>query len=72
LCVPGKGLGRKRLERWGAPLNRGVGVRSPWRAEIVAAVNLGQPRAEALEVGLGLRSREAARLFTARLADRRA
>jgi Cation efflux family len=53
LCIASEGLGLESLERSGAALDRGVGLRSAGGLEVVAAVDLGQPRTEALQVGLG-------------------
>ena len=53
LRVAGEGLGFKGLKRPGAALDRGVGLRPTGCPEVVTAVDLGQPRTEALQVGFG-------------------
>ena len=53
LRVAGEGLSLEGLKRLGAALDSGMRLRSTRRPEVVAAVDLGQPGTETLQVGLG-------------------
>jgi hypothetical protein len=52
--VASEGGGLEGLKRTRAPVDRGMGLRSPGGPKVITAVDLGQPRTEALQVGLGL------------------